>query len=114
MIHAQATGYQEQRFLNLEGLDGISPMQVAEHLALYAGYVKQVNALNAQLAVLRAEGRASGRDAEFSELTRRLGFEYNRMILHEYYFSNLRGGSDPRPPAGSSVAHALTVAFGSV
>jgi Fe-Mn family superoxide dismutase len=26
----------------------------------------------------------------------------------------LRGGSDPRPPAGSSVAHALSEAFGSV
>ena len=62
MIHAPHTGYQEQHFLNLEGLDGISPTQVAEHLALYVGYVKQVNALNAQLAVLRAEGRASDRD----------------------------------------------------
>jgi superoxide dismutase, Fe-Mn family len=114
MIHTQARGYQEQRFLNLEGLDGISPGQIAEHLALYGGYVKQVNALNDQLAALRAQGRASGRDAEFAELTRRLGFEYNGMILHEYYFSNLRGGSDPRPPAGSSLAHALNEAFGSV
>jgi len=87
---------------------------MAEHLALYSGYVKQVNALNDQLAALRAQGRASGRDAEFAELTRRLGFEYNGMILHEYYFSNLRGGSDPRPPADSFLAHALTEAFGSV
>ena len=26
----------------------------------------------------------------YSELTRRLGFEYNGMVLHEYYFDNMR------------------------
>ena len=26
----------------------------------------------------------------YSELTRRLGFEYNGMVLHEYYFANLK------------------------
>jgi Fe-Mn family superoxide dismutase len=33
----------------------------------------------------------------YSELTRRLGFEYNGMVLHEYYFGNLTraGGGDP-------------------
>ena len=36
------------------------------------------------------------------------------MILHEYYFSNLRGGADPRPAAGSAIAAALRDAFGSV
>src|SRR5262245_58602378 len=106
--------YQEQSFDNLRGLDGISDAQVAEHLALYAGYVKQVNALNEQLAELRSHGRASGRDAEFAELTRRLGFEYDGMILHEYYFSNLRAGAEPRPATNSEVAQALTQSFGSV
>ena len=81
---------------------------------LYAGYVRQVNILNDELAALRAQGRASGRDMQFAELTRRLGYEYNGMILHEYYFSNLRGGADPRPAAASAVAAALQHAFGSV
>jgi Fe-Mn family superoxide dismutase len=36
------------------------------------------------------------------------------MILHEYYFSNLRAGADPRPAAGSSIATALQQGFGSV
>jgi Fe-Mn family superoxide dismutase len=80
----QAPGYQEQRFLN------------------------------DQLAVLRAQGRAAGRDAEFAELARRRGFQYNGMILHEYCFSNLRASSDQRPPAGSPIARALSEAFGSV
>src|SRR5262245_2604818 len=104
--------YQEQAFDRLHGLDGISDAQIDEHLALYAWYVKQVNTLNRQLAELRSHGRASGRDAEFAELTRRLGFEYDGMILHEYYFSNLRAGSEPKPAATSAVAQALTQSFG--
>src|SRR5439155_16238254 len=96
------------------GLDGLSALQVAEHLVLYAGYVRQVNILNDELAALRAQGRVSGRDMQFAELTRRLGYEYNGMILHEYYFSNLRGGADPRPAAGSAITAALRDAFGSV
>jgi Fe-Mn family superoxide dismutase len=105
--------YQEQRFDQLKRLDGISDGQIAEHLTLYGGYVRQVNALNVELAALRAQGRASGRDTEFAELTRRLGFEYNGMILHEYYFSNLRPAADPAPPAGSGIVPALAQSFGS-
>jgi hypothetical protein len=32
-----------------------------------------------------------------SELTRRLGFEYNGMVLHEYYFGNLIKGGAQHP-----------------
>ena len=42
--------YKEQKFDHLKGLEGISDKQIEEHLALYAGYVKQVNALNEELA----------------------------------------------------------------
>jgi superoxide dismutase, Fe-Mn family len=105
--------YQEQRFDHLKHLDGISDGQIAEHLTLYAGYVRQVNTLNGELAALRAQGRASGRDTEFAELTRRLGFEYNGMILHEYYFSNLRPAADPKPSSGSRIVPALAHSFGS-
>lgn len=114
MPPAGRTQYAEQRFDHLEGLDGISRDQIGEHLSLYAGYVRQVNALNAELAALRERGRASGRDAEFAELTRRLGFEYNGMILHEYYFSNLTGGARPKPEPTSRIARALAESFGSV
>ena len=105
--------YKEQKF-DLKGLDGISDKQVEEHLALYAGYVKQVNTLNEELAKLRAEGKASGKNPAFAELTRRLGFEYDGMILHEYYFSNLRRAAEPQPSPGSALARALGESFGSV
>jgi len=114
MARGKVKTYKEQKFDHLKGLDGISDKQVEEHLALYAGYVKQVNALNEELAKLRGEGKASGKNPEFAELTRRLGFEYDGMILHEYYFSNLRPAADPQPQAGSALATALGEFFGSV
>jgi Fe-Mn family superoxide dismutase len=105
--------YKEQPF-DLQGLDGISDTQIAEHLVLYAGYVKQVNRLNEELATMTGRGQASGKNPEFAELTRRLGFEYNGMLLHEHYFSNLRPAAEPKPPSGSGLAAALAESFGSV
>ena len=114
MARTKAKTYKEQKFDHLKGLAGISDKQVEEHLALYSGYVKQVNALNEELAKMRAEGKVSGKNPEFAELTRRLGFEYDGMILHEYYFSNLRPAAEPQPAAGSALASALGEFFGSV
>ena len=113
MKGGKAKVYKEQSF-DLKGLDGISDAQVAEHLQLYAGYVKQVNTLNQEIDTLLASGKASGTSAEFAEVTRRLGFEYNGMVLHEYYFSNLRKAAEPRPAQGSGIAQALAGSFGSV
>ena len=114
MARLKAKTYKEQKFDHLKGLDGISDKQLEEHFALYAGYVKQVNALNEELTKLRSEGKASGKNPEFAELTRRLGFEYGGMILHEYYFSNLRPAADPQPASGSALASALAEYFGSI
>ena len=114
MARVKAKAYKEQSFDHLHGLDGISDDQVAEHLKLYSGYVKQVNALNQQLTEMLGRGKASGKDPEFAELPRRLGFEYNGMILHEYYFSNLRPAAEPAPPANSALGQALSDAFGSL
>jgi len=113
--HTTAKGpkaYRKREF-DLKGLAGISDAQIEEHLALYAGYVKQVNGLNQELADMLGRGQASGKSPEFAELTRRLGFEYNGMILHEYYFGNLRAAADPKPPAGSGLTQALAGSFGS-
>jgi len=111
MTAVKSKTYKAQSFDHLKELDGISDAQIAEHLKLYEGYIKQVNALNAELAEQRAKGKASGTNPEFAELTRRLGFEYNGMILHEYYFENLRRAADPRPPANSGLAQAIGSSF---
>jgi len=52
--------------------------------------------------------------AEYSELTRRLGFEYNGMVLHEYYFDNLKtGGGSGDPDRTSEFRAATEQSFGS-
>lgn len=74
---------------DLAGLQGISDKTLELHFGLYEGYVKNTNLLNEQLAQFRAQGKASAADPQFAEVARRLGFEYNGMVLHEYYFDNL-------------------------
>jgi Fe-Mn family superoxide dismutase len=106
--------YKPQSFDQLTGLEGISDAQVKEHLELYQGYVKQVNILTDKLAEMLAKGKPAGTDPYFAELTRHLGFEYNGMILHEYYFSNLNRAAEPTPPKSSGLAQALGESFGSM
>ncbi len=74
---------------DLAGLHGISDATLEMHFGLYEGYVKNTNLLNDRLREIRGAGKAAGSDPAFAELVRRLGFEYNGMRLHEYYFDNL-------------------------
>src|SRR6185295_5310847 len=48
----------------------------------------------------------------YSELTRRLGFEYNGMVLHEYYFENLTKGGVKKPSQGSGFMKVIEDSFG--
>src|SRR2546422_11113895 len=106
--------YTPQTFDHLKGLDGISDAQLAEHFKLYEGYVKQVNTLNEQLDEMVRKGKPSGTDPHFAELTRHLGFEYNGMILHEYYVATAKRGADGAPARTSALAQALEKNFGGV
>src|SRR5207244_9140776 len=90
------------KVVDLKGLKDISDLQIETHLELYVGYVRNTNALNEQLAELVRDGKAG--TPAYSELTRRLGFEYNGMRLHELYFENLT--PDHRPLDATSVLHA--------
>lgn len=84
--------YEVRQEIRPKALSGISEEQIAQHWALYEGYVKNVNALNERLNAL-SEKKEYG--TEFAELKRRLGFEYNGMILHEHYFAILKSGQKP-------------------
>lgn len=84
--------YQVRVELKPKQLSGISEEQIGQHWSLYEGYVKNVNLLNEKLAAL-AEKKSFG--PEFAELKRRLGFEYDGMILHEHYFGILKAGQKP-------------------
>jgi Fe-Mn family superoxide dismutase len=84
---------------NLSGLQGISDQTLTIHFGLYEGYVKNTNLLNEQINEKIVAGPA-GADPGFAELTRRLGFEYNGMVLHEYYFDNLTASGTGAPSSG--------------
>jgi len=94
---------------NLSGLKGISDKTLEMHFGLYEGYVENTNLLNEQIAGKIESGHAVATDLEFSELNRRLAFEYNGMRLHELYFNNLTVSS---PEPGSELKTALAATYG--
>ncbi len=77
---------------DLPELSGISKKQVDVHLALYQGYVKHTNLILEKIEKLRAED-ATENAYLINELRRRLGFEFDGMRMHEYYFDQLEGGA---------------------
>jgi Fe-Mn family superoxide dismutase len=97
----------------LAGLRGISDQTLEMHFKLYEGYVKETNRLQENIAGILQDGRVDEQEMPaYSELKRRLGFEYNGMVLHEYYFANLDkdGGGDA--PRNSPFAQAVKADFG--
>jgi superoxide dismutase, Fe-Mn family len=59
---------------NIPKLKGISEKTIEEHLKLYAGYVKNIN------LILETDNG-------------KIGFEFDGMRNHEYYFESLEDGS---------------------
>jgi len=94
----------------LSGLTGISDATLEMHFGLYEGYVKNANLLNERLSELRESGNAAGTNPAYAELVRRLGFEYNGMRLHEYYFDNMC--NDPKAIGSGRLYNALGEAYG--
>lgn len=105
--------YQTKSF-NLRGLQGISDKTVDLHLSLYEGYVKATNVLQGKIADFLKDGTVDQEELPaYSELTRRLGFEYNGMVLHEYYFDNLTPQASLKPESTSSFLRRAEASFGS-
>src|SRR6266446_8736402 len=105
--------YKPKKF-NLSGLQGISDKTVQTHFKLYEGYVKGVNELNERIADVLKDGKVDQEEfPAYSELNRRLGFEYNGMVLHEYYFENLKRGGGGDPVSQSQFRAAAARSFGS-
>jgi Fe-Mn family superoxide dismutase len=81
--------YAPKDYKNLIGMKGFSDTLLNNHFTLYQGYVTNTNKLIDVLAAVLKEGKAG--TPEYAELKRRLGWEFNGMRLHEYYFENLGG-----------------------
>jgi superoxide dismutase, Fe-Mn family len=81
--------YTAKDYGKLMGMEGFSETLLKNHFTLYQGYVTNTNRLLDLLSAMLKEGKVG--TPEYSELKRRLGFEFNGMRLHEYYFDNLGG-----------------------
>jgi Fe-Mn family superoxide dismutase len=106
--------YKARQF-DLSGLQGISDKTLEMHFKLYEGYVKETNNLNEKISEFIKDANVDQEEMPaYSELTRRLGFEYNGMVLHEYYFENLKKGAGTGDPDRTSqFVKAAEASFGS-
>ncbi len=89
--------YTAKDFSSLIGMEGFSKTLLKNHFTLYQGYVTNTNKLMDLLSAMLKEGKVGS--PQYAELKRRMGFEFNGMRLHEYYFGNL-GGTGALEPAG--------------
>ena len=110
-----STGSYQPRQFNLSGLKGISDQTLEMHFKLYEGYVKETNNLTERITEFIKDGNVDQDEMPaYSELSRRLGFEYNGMVLHEYYFDNLQNGGGTGDAARTSqFVKAAEATFGS-
>jgi Fe-Mn family superoxide dismutase len=81
--------YSAKDYNRLIGMEGFSETLLKNHFTLYQGYVTNTNKSMDALSQLLKEGKTG--IPEYAELKRRLGWEFNGMRLHEYYFENLGG-----------------------
>ena len=102
--------YTAKEYARLIGMAGFSEALLKNHFTLYQGYVTNTNKVLDTLELMLKEGKAA--NPEFAELKRRLGWEFNGMRLHEYYFENL-GGTAPLNVDGR-LWKKLAESFGSV
>ncbi len=102
--------FEAKNFDSLFGTPGFSEQLLKNHFTLYQGYVTNTNKLSDRLAELAADGKIA--TAEFSELKRRFGWEFNGMRLHELYFGGMKNGGVALETS-SHLAELITEQFGS-
>mgnify|MGYP002153794484 CR=1 FL=1 len=99
--------YAAKDYSRLIGLAGLSETLLKNHFTLYQGYVTNTNKVLDTLTQMLKEGKTA--TPEYAELKRRLGWEFNGMRLHEYYFENLggHGALDPNGKLGQKLAESF-------
>ena len=100
--------YAPKDYTKIVGMEGFSNKILENHFTLYQGYVTNTNKVLDTLDQMSKDGKTAL--PEFAELKRRLGWEFNGMRLHEYYFENLGGKGISKD---SKAAKAIGASFGS-
>lgn len=101
--------YQPKNYAHLIGVSGFSEQLLTNHFTLYQGYVTNTNKLADQLKTLLDSDLTN--TPEYAELSRRFGWEFNGMRLHEYYFENMKKGGE-QLASGSPLHKVLSQHFG--
>ena len=100
--------YTAKDYSALVGMPGFSETLLKNHFTLYQGYVTNTNKVLDLLGAMLNDGKAG--TPEYAELKRRLGWEFDGMRLHEFYFENL--GAKPLNADGA-LAQKIAADFGS-
>lgn len=91
---AQPVKYEAQNFDSLLGhVEGLNDDLLKMHFKLYQGYVTNANLLLEKIDGLNKDGKSHS--PEFAGFKHMLGWEFDGMLLHEYYFANLGGDKQP-------------------
>ncbi|MEK6542920.1 MAG: superoxide dismutase, partial [Elusimicrobiota bacterium] len=85
--------YTAQNYDRLLGMEGFSENLLKNHFTLYQGYITNTNKVSDRLDAIAKGGDMA--TAEYMELKRRFGWEFDGMRLHEFYFDNLVKGGKP-------------------
>ncbi|MGD0883416.1 MAG: Fe-Mn family superoxide dismutase [Thermodesulfovibrionales bacterium] len=101
--------YAPKDYSKLVGMEGFSEALLKNHFTLYQGYVTNTNKVLDTLDLMLKEAKTG--TIEFAEVKRRLGWEFNGMRLHEYYFENLGGKGGMNK--GGKLAQKMAESFGS-
>lgn len=101
--------YSAKDYSGLIGMAGFSETLLKNHFTLYQGYVTNTNKVLDSLDIMLKEGKTG--TPEYAELKRRLGWEFNGMRLHEYYFENMGGKS--AVDKGGKLSKKFQASFGS-
>ncbi len=109
MPETMVMNYQAKDYNGLLGMQGFSDNLLKNHFTLYQGYVTNTNKLLEELDQMLKDGKTA--TPQYAEMKRRLGWEFNGMRLHEYYFENLggKGGIDKT----GKLAKKISESFGS-
>src|SRR4030067_1802403 len=101
--------YTAKDYSKLIGMEGFSETLLRNPFPLYQGYVTNTNRLLDTLGQMAKDGKFP--PPEYADLKRRMGFEFDGMRLHEYYFENLGGRGDLSQSA--TLGQKLAADFGS-
>jgi len=102
--------FEPKNFESLLGTKGFSERLLKNHFTLYEGYVTNTNKLIESLSALAKDGKFG---AEFAELKRRFGWEFNGMRLHELYFGNIAKNENCGIDKNSELSKKIVEAFSS-